>query len=418
MAKRRRRLKKSALYTLIALALLVTCGIGWAIFGRGGKDPNNDKPTGGMATPEAPVIEVSPGTDDPKDPQTTPTPETQGQEQKASIFLAGDALLHESVYTDAQQENGGFDFNSQLELLFQVARPYDLQYFNQESLIGGTELGLSGYPEFNSPKEFAEYMLANGFNLVSTANNHCLDKGEEGIVSALNWYYAKKGQMIMQGINGSQEEYDAIATGEVNGITYAFLSYCEQTNGREAPHPYTVNYYPGHEQEMLDKIKRADSMADVVIVAMYWGTETPHDVSEAQLTLADQMTEAGADIIVGNDTNALEPFRWVNGRPVFFAMGNLISTQVEAENRIGIIAGIDIVKRTKQDGTTEIAYENVRADLAYTYAEGEYPELRTNIKVYPFSALNDELLPNYQELYEQYKAIITKLDTDIKIGGV
>lgn len=414
MAKRR-RLRKSAVYAIIALAMLICAGLGWVVFIRPNSKKTDDKPTGGMATPEAPVIEVDPGQEPANTPETTP--EAQSTEHRASLFLTGDALLHESVYEDAKTENG-FDFGKQLNLLMDVARPYDLQYFNQETLIGGTELGLSGYPTFNSPKEFAQFMLSNGFNLVSTANNHCLDKGETGVNSALSWYNSKKGEMIMQGINGSQEEYDAIATGEVNGISYAFLSYCEHTNGIEAPYAYTVNYYPGHEQEMLDKVKKADGMVDVVIVAMHWGTEYSHDVNESQMSLAEQLTEAGADIIVGNHPHDIQPFKWVNGRPVFFAMGNMISTQIEVDNRIGMNAGLDIVKKTNPDGTTEISYENVRADLTFTYTEGEYPALRTNVKVYPFEQLTDDILPDHAAIYEQYKAIITKLDTNIVIGGV
>ena len=408
MAKRRRRLRKSIVYALAAIAVLILGLILWAILRKPKTNP--EEPTGGMATPDAPEIHV---TEEP-----TPDPNAGVKEERASLFLTGDALLHESVYKDAEKEGGGFDFGKQLNPFLKAARPYDLQYFNQETLIGGTELGLSGYPTFNSPKEFAQFMLSNGFNLVSTANNHCLDKGEAGIISAKKWYDTKKDEMIMQGINLSQEEYDEIATGEVNGITYAFLSYCEHTNGIAAPHPYSVNYYPGHEQEMLDKVKKADSMVDVVIVAMHWGTEYSHDVNESQMSLAEQLTEAGADIIVGNHPHDIQPFKWVNDRPVFFAMGNLISTQIEVDNRIGMVAGLDIVKRTNPDGTVEISYENVRADLTFTYTEGEYPALRTNVTVYPFSMVTDQILPDHEAIYEQYKAIITKLDSNIQIGGV
>ena len=409
--RRRRHLRKSILYVLIALAVFLTGGIGWMILGRnrGKTDPSQSSEA--VTTPDA-----TPGEDEPDD--STKTPDPQINEQRARIFLTGDALLHESVYEDAKKADGTFDFGKQLNRLMKIARPYDLQYFNQETLLGGTELGLSGYPTFNSPKEFGQFMLSNGFNLVSTANNHCLDKGETGINSAHDWYMSKKGEMIMQGINVSQEEYDAIATGEINGITYAFLSYCEHTNGIAAPHPYSVNYYPGHEQEMLDKVRRANSMVDVVIVAMHWGTEYSHDVNDSQMYLSQQLTEAGADIIVGNHPHDIQPFKWVNGRPVFFAMGNMISTQIEVDNRIGMNGAVDIVKKTAPDGTVTISYENVRADLTFTYTEGTYPELRTNVTVYPFSELTDDILPDHQALYEQYKKIITALDSNITIGGL
>ena len=69
-----------------------------------------------------------------------------------------------------------------------VSKGYDLVYYNQETILGGTELGLSGYPTFNSPQEFGDTMVDLGFNLVSTANNHSLDKGEEGILRSTAYW--------------------------------------------------------------------------------------------------------------------------------------------------------------------------------------------------------------------------------------
>ena len=78
-----------------------------------------------------------------------------------------------------KQDDGSYDFSGMLENLRPITEKYDLKYYNQETILGGTELGLSSYPQFNTPQEFGDAMVDLGFNLVSTANNHSLDKGEK-----------------------------------------------------------------------------------------------------------------------------------------------------------------------------------------------------------------------------------------------
>ena len=401
-AKKRRKLKIGNLLILIigclAVCALLFFGIK-ALFNRGGKDTAKPDPT--------------PETTAEPTPEPTPTPDPAVQ--KLTLFVSGDGILHESVYEDAKNADGTFDFAKMLDEVLAVAEPYDLQYYNQETLLGGAALKYSGYPRFNGPQEFGTYMVSKGFNLVSTATNHSLDKGEQG-VNASHDFWASQNGVLVQGLNVSQEEYDAIASTEVNGIKVAFLSYTEHTNGLKSPHSYSVNIFKGHEQEMIDKVKRAKEQNDLVIVALHWGTEYSNKVNSMQTDLADKLTKAGADVIVGNHAHVVQPFQWVNGRPVFYAMGNLIGSQVGVDRTTGMIAGMDVTKTKKEDGTYEIAVENVRAELIYTYMEGKYPALRTNIKVYRYKDLTDEILPKHDEYYKQFTDIITSLDKNISFG--
>lgn len=355
--------------------------------------------------------------------ETTSTPSaTPDPDKHVSLFVTGDGLIHDSVYTDAQNEDGTFNFAKQLDEVLNVVNNYDFAYYNQETILGGTELGLSGYPTFNSPQEFGSYMVSKGFNLVSTANNHCLDKGFTGVQNSRN-FWNSQANVLMSGTNSTEEEYNAIPSMEVNGIKIAFLAFCENTNGINADYSWEVNYFPGHEEEMLNKVRQAKSENDVVIVSMHWGTEYSHEVNGTQYSLASQLTEAGADIIVGNHPHVIQPFQWVNNKPVFYAMGNLISSQLNQENLVGMVGAIDITK--KEDGT--IVIDNVRADLVYTTMEGTYPALRYNIQVHPMKSVSDETLQaqecskdynTVQELYDASSAIITSLDSNITIGGI
>ena len=119
-------------------------------------------------------------------PVTTPQPTPVVE--KAELIMAGDALLHGAVYTDAKTAEGNYDFTEMMITLNRVLDHYDLKYYNQETILGGTELGLSTYPCFNSPQEFGDTMMDLGFNLVSLANNHTLDRGEQAILNSLDYW--------------------------------------------------------------------------------------------------------------------------------------------------------------------------------------------------------------------------------------
>ena len=293
-----------------------------------------------------------------------------------------------------------------------IAEPFDLAYYNQETILGGTELGLSGFPEFNSPQEFGSYMVKRGFNLVSTATNHCLDRGLDGIRASRAFWDAQQ-DVITDGTNTSQEQQDTVAHMTVNGISIALVSYTFSTNNIEPEHPWEVNTYMGHVDDMLAKVKVAQDQYDCVIAAMHWGTEYSKDVNQEQLDLSQRLADAGADIIIGNHPHVIQPFKWINGHtPCFYAMGNLISTQTDTENLIGMIGALDIIK--KDDGSVEI--QNVRADLTYTLMDGTYPDLRTNIRTVPFRQVTTDQLPEKDALYQEYTNIITSMDPNIKIG--
>ena len=120
-----------------------------------------------------------------------------------------------------------------------------MAYYNQETILGGTELNLSGYPTFNSPYEAGDYMIDAGFNLVSTATNHALDKGERGILNSRK-YWDKQNDVLVAGTYSSKEQRDEIQIKEKNGITYTMLNYTYGTNGSKVPtgKEYLINVWP------------------------------------------------------------------------------------------------------------------------------------------------------------------------------
>lgn len=152
----------------------------------------------------------------------------------ATLFMAGDALLHQPVENSVVQSNGSYVFTC-LDRIGEIASKYDLRYYNQETILGGDYFGVQGYPRFNGMQAWGDYMTDQlGFNLVSLANNHSLDMDMEGLENSVH-YWNGKTDVFTSGTYLSREDYDRIEVREVNGISYAFISYTYGMNGLYPP---------------------------------------------------------------------------------------------------------------------------------------------------------------------------------------
>lgn len=331
------------------------------------------------------------------------------QEYKASLIMVGDALIHSNLYLDAKQADGTYDFKPMLELTKPITSKYDLAYYNQETILGGTSLGLSSYPRFNSPTEVGDAFIDSGFNLVSLATNHTMDKGEIGVLNSLD-YWTKQTNVVKAGSYSSFEERNQEKIYEINGIKYAFFSYTTWTNGLETPNgkEYLNNVY-SDEKAQTDISKVRDEV-DVVLVAMHWGDEYSLGISERQLQIANYLSSLGVDIIIGTHPHVVEPIEFIGKTLVIYSLGNYISDQIGITRLTGLMLAVDIYKVIEND-TITISIENIKADLIYT--KSTYGR---DFKVYPYSTLNNVLLPNYMEYYEQYKSVVTERYPHITFG--
>ena len=107
-----------------------------------------------------------------------------------SLIMVGDNLIHSSVYKDAKRLAGGtgYDFKPIIEYIKEKVQNYDLAYYNQETVLGGSKLGVSDYPTFNSPQEAGDAMIDAGFNLVSLATNHTMDSGSKAVLNSRKYW--------------------------------------------------------------------------------------------------------------------------------------------------------------------------------------------------------------------------------------
>ncbi len=321
------------------------------------------------------------------------------KEKRMSLAMVGDALIHEVVYRDAYQ-NGKYDFTNMFTEIKPLLTSYDLKYYNQETIIGGGTP--STYPRFNTPEAFANNLTTMGFNVVSLANNHTLDKGESGILHSVS-YWKKKEGVVTAGSYSSWEDRNSAPIYSKNGISYAFLSYTVATNGLKAPSgkEYLVNVY-SKEQAKKDVEAVKKKGAEVIMVAMHWGDEYTHTPNAKQKEIASYLSSLGVNLIIGAHPHVIQPISYVGDTLVIYSLGNFISGHEvpTLDKTIGLFVGLDIV--VGEDG--KVRFENIDKQLLYTYCTSS----RKNFKVYPFSKLTDKILKNYESIEKDYLKILDK----------
>ena len=330
---------------------------------------------------------------------------------KVSMAMVGDALIHATVYLTANRyaNYNGYDFKPMLKYTKELIQDYDLAYYNQETILGGKELGLSTYPLFNSPYEVGDAFIDAGFNLVSLATNHTLDKGERGILNS-RAYWNKQENVVAAGSYSSNEERDKIIVSEKNGLTYAFLSYTTYTNGLIVPKgkEYLVNVYD--KEKVKKDVEAYKDKVDVIMVAMHWGTEYVSYPTTAQKEIANYLASLGVNLIIGTHPHVIEPIEYIGDTLVIYSLGNFVSSQVGVERLTGLMASLDIIKE-EYHGETKITFDNIEGTLLYTDRNNGYI-------VYPYHKLTNNILNGYQSYYEKYKKIVTAYSDKVTVRSL
>lgn len=345
------------------------------------------------------TIEYVTQLDDKPEKNVTNKPEEPKEEKyNISLIMVGDALIHSAVYADAQTNNK-YDFKPMLTEIKPIIQNYDLAFYNQETILGGTNLGLSTYPRFNSPYEVGDAFIDAGFNMISLANNHTLDRGEKAIVNSRNYW--NKQDVLVSGSATSTEERNNIEVKEINNIKYTMLAYTTTTNGLTASQDYHVNIY--NKDQVKQDIESIKDKTDLIIISMHWGEEYNHNITNKQKEIATYLSNLGVDIIIGHHPHVVEPIEYINNTLVIYSLGNFISAQRGVERLTGLMVSVNIEKTVIQTQTS-INISNPTAELIYTYSSGNP---RKNFKVYPYTKLNEKILPNYKEYYNKFMNIVT-----------
>jgi poly-gamma-glutamate capsule biosynthesis protein CapA/YwtB (metallophosphatase superfamily) len=286
--------------------------------------------------------------------------------QRLIIATVGDLLFHRPLEEEALRP--GHSYKQFWEGVSGVLAKADLGYGNLEGTVadgvafGGrlvTDAGrragnsVYGAPDwtvnFNYHPSLLDDLVASGFKIVSTANNHALDRGLIGIDRTIA--NLRRAGLAFSGTRSSDDSTGGFsAVTRVNGLAIAWLSCTALTNRPREQGNQVLRCYD-QRAEVLGEIRRlsADPAIDAVVFTPHWGIEEDSQPENRQRELAHQAVEAGAILVVGSHPHVLqlwEKLTAADGREalVIYSNGNFISGMTGAEQRRGDIALIEIVK--------------------------------------------------------------------------
>ena len=336
--KRRHDIKRAIFFTVCALILfLVIWGIvklvSWGIGAITGD-----------STGESVMEEVSPS----PLPTLSPTPEPA---RTATVLAVGDNLIHDTVYEYAEMEDGTYDFTEIYSYLKDEIAAADLACIQQETIFVKDPSLYSNYPAFGTPDYMADSLAALGFDVVCHASNHTYDKVDTGVYDTLE-KWKEYPQVTVLGIHESQADAETIQVVEKNGIRIALFNYTYGLNYSLPSDGWLIDFIDeSHRDGILAQINavKEKDLADFIIVFMHMGDENALKANGDQKEWAQFFADNGVGLVIGTHSHSVQPVEvytgvWGNEMPIFYSLGNFISSQKETVNMLGAMAKATITK--------------------------------------------------------------------------
>jgi poly-gamma-glutamate synthesis protein (capsule biosynthesis protein) len=328
-------------------------------------------------------------------------PESKPAVSTLTMLAAGDNLIHDIIYL-AQRTPGAeeaYNFDSCYDHIRGLIEAADLAFVNQETVLGGKELGHSGYPVFNTPQEVGASLIGAGFDVVNHASNHTMDRGERAVFNTMD-YWDKHPEMLYLGLFRTSEQRTSLKRIiEKNGIKVGFLSYTYGLNGFSLPKdkPWLVPLID--DEVMAAEIDSLRPLCDLLVVSMHWGNEFRHEESSRQKELTLLLAKHKVDLVLGHHphvTQTMKTFSRPDGGKLvcFYSLGDFVShTQSDwtPDTMLGALAYVTVKKVNGQgdsqnESTTTIEEVRVIPTVCH-YGKGRRP----SFTVYPLYDYSEEL---------------------------
>ena len=309
---------------------------------------SNTTPANATIAADVPsIIETSA----PSVPETEPATEPPFEPVNVDLIMVGDILAHEGVYNSGFFPDGTINYDHIFANVKEDIQAADIAIVNQEVVLGGIDLGLSGYPCFNSPTQLGDSLVTAGFNVILHATNHSLDKSITGIDNTLNFWKENYPDLPILGIHDetfTDYETQDIYVYEQDGLRIAILNYTYGTNGIPIPQsrPLIVNMLD--EEKVALDIARAKEISDFVIVCPHWGTEYIYTPDSYQQKWTKFFYEHEVDLVIGTHPHVIEPVEWIEEEGndhrmlVYYSLGNFVSNQDRIPRMLGAMAKVTI----------------------------------------------------------------------------
>ena len=306
--------------------------------------PEAIDPTPSSTAASPPPTEVAAG-----EPTATAAPRT------VSLVMGGDLLWHNTVWISAAEDHARtgvgrrFDFDPMFAWLKPVIASADVAICHEEVPFAGPGEGLRSYPVFRAPRAIAPWIGSMGWDACTTASNHSMDDGVEGIDETADLLEAAGVEHVGTFRTPDERRTPVIVT-TADGVRVGIVAATYGLNGYVLPagHEYAVSQL-GDADDLLAQARRARAAgADVVVAHVHWGTEYSHVPDAQQVALARQLTASpDVDLVLGEHAHVVQPVTRVNGKWVAYGLGNMVA-QSELERPAayeGITVTFDLTER-------------------------------------------------------------------------
>lgn len=284
---------------------------------------------------------------------SSPADSTATASSGATLLFAGDAMQHQAQLDQALLEGGGkrYDYSECFRWIAPAVTEADYAIVNLEVPLGGGPR-YSGYPCFSAPDSYAQALADAGFDMMLTANNHCLDSGMKAARRTISALDSLGLDHIGTYHDASDRESKVPFIKDVNGIKFGFLNYTYGTNGIPAR--------DGMEVALIDRDRIAKEMkqtrdagAEILVVTMHWGIEYVLRENAIQRDLAQFLIDNGADMVIGSHPHVIQPMKMVRDErrgqdvPVVYSLGNFISNMKTGDTRGGAYMRVRVERDEK-----------------------------------------------------------------------
>lgn len=267
------------------------------------------------------------------------------EDTDVSFVVFGDNLIHEPIYRYGllNDESFGFLYENVKENISNS----DIAVINQETPLVTEPGEYSDYPRFGTPINVGKAISEAGFEVVTCATNHALDKGIKGINITKEYFESK--DILCLGIQSEDEtEYQPYEIITRNGIRFALLNYTYGTNGTAIPDDYpNIVHLLDNEEKIQNDISKAKADSDFVIVFVHWGTENMTQTDDYQKKWSEIFMESKADVVIGTHPHVLQPYEMLTDSEghnmlIYYSIGNYISAQSQKKSIKGGMASFTV----------------------------------------------------------------------------
>ena len=334
-------------------------------------------------------------------------------QERVTLLFAGDLMQHDAQIKAARISDG-YDYSDCFKHVTKEISSADIAVGNLEVTLGGSPY--RGYPSFSAPDEFLLAVKNAGFDVLLTANNHCLDRGKRGLERTVQMLDSLKIPFLgtYRDENERNGRYPLLL--EKNGFRIVLLAYTYDTNGLRPSPPNIVNYIDST-QIKKDILVARRMRPDAIIACMHWGMEYRSLPDRNQKKLADWLIEQGVDHVIGSHPHVVQPMEVKNGSQtpakhlIVYSLGNFISNMSKENTDGGAMVKLTLKKRW---GITCLD------SCAYSLVWTSRPVLskKKNYELYPASfltkKLNNEEVKPFSSFLKNTRLLFEKYNVGIK----